>query len=174
MATSREQSRTVTWEFVGPEALLDMLSSREKGRHVETEVNPHVLHLRTPDGAYFRVSQPRDTDSGFRITRAGHTDSETEVRVREIHPPPPVRTIKRSSTTGTVSREWVEASIRAIHVFPEGDRWTVMRTGVDRIWRSFSDKENALQFAESLSDSEKREIRVHDREGNVECNSFGE
>ena len=86
-----------------------------------------------------------------------------------------MRTIK-DGLEGSLPRERVREVVRAVHVVPaQGGGWTVKKTGIARIARTFDSKHEALAFARQKAALSTSTLIVHNKDGRiVERHSHGE
>ena len=74
----------------------------------------------------------------------------------------PVRTLKRPEREGSVSRENIEQSLRAVHLSRENGEWMVRKTGAEKVRLTFPDEDEALAFAQSVAAKHEVGLFVHD------------
>ena len=60
------------------------------------------------------------------------------------------------------------------HVVPYSSRWAVKKSGASRASKTFTTKENAIQYGTKLSKNEKTELYIHKKNGMIQYrDSFG-
>lgn len=121
-----------------------------------------------------KPEEKRIEDSKFKRPRRAGVDSgsKSEMRRRSrsgtiMRHHVPIRPLQRPEQEGSVSRQKIEQSIRAVHVSAEDGGWIVRKTGVDRVRRSFSSEDRALSFATSVAEKHDVGLFVHDGQGVV-------
>lgn len=60
------------------------------------------------------------------------------------------------------------------HVVPNGDKWSVRRSGTARASGTFATQQEAIARARELAQNQQTELYIHGRDGRIrERNSFG-
>jgi len=63
---------------------------------------------------------------------------------------------------------------KAQHVVPNGGKWSVRRTGAERVSGTFSTQNEAIERARNLARSQETELYIHGRDGRIrERTSYG-
>ncbi|MGH7832709.1 MAG: DUF2188 domain-containing protein [Candidatus Binatia bacterium] len=84
------------------------------------------------------------------------------------------RTLKAPTKTGKIQRSRIRTVIKALHVMPKSDGWMVTTSGPRRLTQQFPDKQEAVEFGESVAKRQKTSLIVHGRDGRIEqVDSYG-
>ena len=60
------------------------------------------------------------------------------------------------------------------HVVPNGDRWSVRKTGASRATGTFATQKEAIEKARDIAQKQKTELFIHGVDGRIrERNSYG-
>lgn len=82
---------------------------------------------------------------------------------RSYHVFKPKRTIKGSYSEGKHPRQEVQSIVRGVHVLrTEDGRWGVKRGGASRLSKRFERKEEAVSYAQEVSERSKSRLVVHE------------
>jgi Uncharacterized protein conserved in bacteria (DUF2188) len=74
-----------------------------------------------------------------------------------------MRPLITSTEVGNLDPEQIRTVVRAVHVLPSEQGWTVRKSGRDRVEKAFSSKIRAIQFACELSARHNLEVIVHSK-----------
>jgi uncharacterized protein YdaT len=72
-----------------------------------------------------------------------------------------IRPLVTSTEVGNLDPEQIRIVVRAVHVLPCEQGWTVRKSGIDRTNQVFATQAEAVQFARELSAHQHVEVIVH-------------
>jgi uncharacterized protein YdaT len=72
-----------------------------------------------------------------------------------------MRPLLSSTDTGNLDPAQIRAVVRAVHVLPSEQGWTVRKSGRDRMNQVFATQAEAVRFAHELSAHQNVEVIVH-------------
>jgi hypothetical protein len=84
------------------------------------------------------------------------------------------RTIKRASQTGRFTQSEIKAVVKAVHVVPSDAGWKVKKAGQERVSASFETKQDAVDYAKTLSRNKRVDLVIHSKNGRIQIkDSYG-
>jgi hypothetical protein len=72
-----------------------------------------------------------------------------------------VRPLITSTEVGNLDPEQIRTVVRAVHVLPSEQGWSVRKSGRDRVNQAFATYAEAVQFAEELSSAQNVALIFH-------------
>lgn len=78
-----------------------------------------------------------------------------------------IRPLMTSTEVGNLDPAQIRTVVRAVHVLPSEQGWTVRKSGRDRTNQVFATQAEAVQFAHELSGNQNVDVIVHSKTAEI-------
>ena len=77
------------------------------------------------------------------------------------------RSLKTPTKSGKLKRSHIRTVVKALHIVPKSQGWVVTTTGDQRLTQEFPNKQDAVEFGQSIAKQNKSSLIVHGRDGKI-------